>query len=77
MPIRMGEPGPRDGRILCGESEFTIRNEAMALTRSTTPTLWHVVNECLGTLIDEHEDETLTPDQAVAASQIIREAHLT
>jgi hypothetical protein len=74
MPIRIGEPSPRTGRLLCGESEFIIPDEAMALTWSTRPTLWRVVNERLGTLIDEHEEETLAPEQVVAAAQIIREA---
>ena len=66
------EPPPRRGRLLAGAEQHVIPAEAMAASWQVEKPVWYLINDRLGTLIDEYEDETLTSDQAVVAADVIR-----
>src|SRR3954467_1856953 len=73
VDVRVGEPPPRAGRVFGGAEEHVIPDNAMALSWKGDAPIWYVINNRLGTMIDEYEEDTLTADQAIAAADILRE----
>src|SRR3954447_23635976 len=62
----------RTGRLFGGSDQHIIPADAMALSWASDKPVWYLINDRLDTLIDEYEEETLSPQQAIAAADLLR-----